>query len=83
MSTTGASPRSARLGRNLRSAILVGVGLGVVIIASVVFVRQAFVGVVAVCVAVASWELATRSAAGASTGWRCRCCWSVGRRSSG
>ncbi|MBA2309194.1 MAG: phosphatidate cytidylyltransferase [Pseudonocardiales bacterium] len=59
VSTTGASPRSARLGRNLRSAILVGVGLGIVIIASLVFVRQAFVGVVAVCVAVASWELAT------------------------
>jgi phosphatidate cytidylyltransferase len=59
VSTTGASPRSARLGRNLGSAILVGVGLGVVIIASLVFVRQAFVGVVAVCVAVASWELAT------------------------
>lgn len=59
MSTTGASPRSARLGRNLGSAILVGVGLGVVIILSLVFVRQAFVGVIAVCVAVASWELAT------------------------
>lgn len=59
MSTTGASPRSARLGRNLGSAVLVGVGLGVVIIASLVFVRQAFVGLVAVCVAVASWELAT------------------------
>jgi phosphatidate cytidylyltransferase len=59
VSTTGASPRSARLGRNLGSAILVGVGLGVVIIASLVFVRQAFVGLVAVCVAVASWELAT------------------------
>jgi phosphatidate cytidylyltransferase len=55
---TAASDRPAsRAGRDLRAAILVGVGLGVVILASLFFVRQAFIAVVAVSVVVATLEL--------------------------
>ncbi|WP_414710926.1 phosphatidate cytidylyltransferase [Pseudonocardia sp.] len=55
--TTAAGPPS-RLGRDLRAAILVGVGLGVVILASLFFIRELFIAVVAVSVAVATSELA-------------------------
>ena len=51
-------PRSARLGRNLVAAIGVGVAMGAVIISSLLIVRQAFVLVLAVAAAVATWELA-------------------------
>jgi phosphatidate cytidylyltransferase len=51
-------PKRARLGRNLVAAIAVGLGLGGVILGSLLFVRQAFVGVLAVSAAIATWELA-------------------------
>ncbi|MGH3611947.1 MAG: phosphatidate cytidylyltransferase [Pseudonocardia sp.] len=51
-------PPSARLGRNLVAAIIVGVALGAVLLASLLIVRHAFVGVLAVAAAVGTWELA-------------------------
>jgi phosphatidate cytidylyltransferase len=45
------------LGRDLRAAILVGVGLGAAILASLFLVRQAFIALVAVSILVATWEL--------------------------
>jgi phosphatidate cytidylyltransferase len=48
----------SRLGRDLRAAILVSVGLGVVILASLSVVRQLFIAVVAISAGVATWELA-------------------------
>ncbi|GAA1874149.1 hypothetical protein GCM10009836_64010 [Pseudonocardia ailaonensis] len=57
--TPAAPPsRSARLGRNLVAAIAVGVSLGVVILASLLFQRQAFTIVLAAAAAVGTWELA-------------------------
>lgn len=50
-------PRSSRLGRDLRAAILVGVGLGVLILGSLLLVRQWFIALVAASIAVATWEL--------------------------
>nr|WP_253890977.1 phosphatidate cytidylyltransferase [Actinokineospora diospyrosa] len=50
--------RTPRAGRNLPAAIGVGVGLGAVILTSLLTVRHTFVGVVALAVAVATWELA-------------------------
>ncbi|WP_104482362.1 phosphatidate cytidylyltransferase [Actinokineospora auranticolor] len=50
--------KSPRAGRDLPAAIGVGVGLGAVLLLSLLTVRQSFVGVVAVAVAVATWELA-------------------------
>lgn len=50
-------PRRARLGRNLIAAIVVGVGMGAVILSSLLFVRQLFIVVLAVSVIVATWEL--------------------------
>ncbi len=50
--------KRARLGRNLVAAIAVGLGLGAVILTSLLVVREAFVGVLAVCTAIATWELA-------------------------
>ncbi|MCE6999773.1 phosphatidate cytidylyltransferase [Saccharothrix sp. S26] len=55
----GAPGKSAsRAGRNLPAAIAVGVGLGAVILVALLTVRQLFVGVVAIAVAVAMYELA-------------------------
>jgi phosphatidate cytidylyltransferase len=61
--------RSARLGRNLVAAIAVGVGLGAVILASLLVVRYAFVAVVALAAAIGTWELAgaLRRGAGIAT----------------
>ncbi|WP_425414554.1 phosphatidate cytidylyltransferase [Pseudonocardia spinosispora] len=56
--TAEAGPPSSRVGRDLRAAIMVGVGLGIVILASLFLVRQFFIAVVAVSIAVATWELA-------------------------
>ncbi len=58
-SPDGAAPHSkrARLGRNLAAAIGVGVAMGAVILASLLIVQQVFVGLLAVCAAIASWEL--------------------------
>ncbi|MBW4716708.1 phosphatidate cytidylyltransferase [Saccharothrix obliqua] len=54
----GAAGKSAsRAGRDLRSAIAVGVGLGAVILFALFTVRQLFVGIVAVAVAVSMYEL--------------------------
>jgi phosphatidate cytidylyltransferase len=56
-----AAPRqlkSARLGRNLVAAVLVGVSMGAIILSSLLFVRQFFVPVLAVSAAIATWELA-------------------------
>ncbi len=51
-------PKRARLGRNLVAAIVVGLGLGAVILGSLLFVRQGFVAVLALAAAVGTWELA-------------------------
>ncbi|MEV0680477.1 phosphatidate cytidylyltransferase [Actinosynnema sp. NPDC050436] len=54
----GAAGKSAsRAGRDLRAAIAVGVGLGAVILFALFTVRQTFVGIVAVAVAVSVYEL--------------------------
>jgi phosphatidate cytidylyltransferase len=58
-------PRS-RLGRDLTAAILVGLALGALILATLLFVRFVFVGLVAVCVAFATWELAAALRRGAA-----------------
>jgi phosphatidate cytidylyltransferase len=50
--------KPSRAGRDLRAAILVGVGLGAVIILSLLTVRQTFIGIVAAAAAVSTWELA-------------------------
>ncbi|MET0187936.1 MAG: phosphatidate cytidylyltransferase [Pseudonocardia sediminis] len=49
--------KRARLGRNLVAAIAVGLSMGAVILASLLIVHQVFVGVLAVCAAIATWEL--------------------------
>ncbi|XVS63196.1 phosphatidate cytidylyltransferase [Actinosynnema sp. CA-299493] len=63
----GAPEKSAsRAGRNLPAAIAVGVGLGAVILVALFTVRELFVGVVAIAVAVSMYELigALRRSAG-------------------
>ncbi|MGZ3142975.1 phosphatidate cytidylyltransferase [Lentzea chajnantorensis] len=50
--------KPSRAGRDLRSAVLVGVGLGAVIIASLLTVKETFIGIVAAAAAVSTWELA-------------------------
>ncbi|MFD1148942.1 phosphatidate cytidylyltransferase [Saccharothrix hoggarensis] len=55
----GAPEKNAsRAGRNLPAAIAVGVGLGAVILVALFTVRELFVGVVAIAVAVSTYELA-------------------------
>ncbi|MET8077302.1 phosphatidate cytidylyltransferase [Streptomyces sp. NPDC005303] len=54
------APQKKSAGRDLGAAIGVGVGLGAVIIASLFFVKAAFVGVIAVAVVVGLWELTQR-----------------------
>ncbi|MEU4686227.1 phosphatidate cytidylyltransferase [Streptomyces xinghaiensis] len=55
-----ATPPRKRAGRDLRAAIGVGVGLGAVILASLFFVKDVFVGVIAAAVVVGLWELTSR-----------------------
>jgi phosphatidate cytidylyltransferase len=50
--------RPSRAGRDLVAAITVGVGMGVVILVSLVLERHFFIGVLALSTAVATWELA-------------------------
>ncbi len=52
-----APPRASRAGRNLPAALAVGGGLGVIIIASLVLLPQAWVLIVALAMAVATWEV--------------------------
>jgi phosphatidate cytidylyltransferase len=49
--------RSSRAGRDLVAAIAVGVGMGVVILASLLIERHWFIGVLALAAAVGTWEL--------------------------
>ena len=51
-------PGVSRAGRDLRAAIAVGLALSAAILGSLLFVHQAFIGVVAAAVAVSTWELA-------------------------
>lgn len=52
------APRQSRAGRNLPVAIASGVGLGVMIVTSLVFYKSLFMIVVVAAVLVAVWELA-------------------------
>jgi len=54
---TNDAPATGRAGRNLPVAIASGVGLGVVILASLLFEKALFMLVVVACVLVAVWEL--------------------------
>ena len=65
---TAAKPtRVSRAGRDLLAAIVVGVALGTMILLTLLVVRQVFIGLVALAVAVATWEVAAalRHGAGA------------------
>ena len=53
-----AAKSPGRAGRNLPAAIGVGVSLGAVVVASLVFVKDAFIAVVVVALGVGLWELA-------------------------
>ncbi|MFT7838417.1 phosphatidate cytidylyltransferase [Saccharothrix sp. BKS2] len=62
----GAPGKSAsRAGRDLPAAIAVGVGLGAVILVALLTVRELFIGVVAVAVAISTYELASALKRGA------------------
>ena len=61
-----AVPRASRAGRNLPAAIAVGVGMGAVILGSLLFERHLFVAVLALSTAVGTWELAGALRRGAS-----------------
>ncbi|HEX6347173.1 phosphatidate cytidylyltransferase [Umezawaea sp.] len=50
--------KPSRAGRDLRSAILVGVGLGALVLVSLFTMRQVFIAIVAAAVAVSIFELA-------------------------
>ncbi|MGH3901156.1 MAG: phosphatidate cytidylyltransferase [Pseudonocardiaceae bacterium] len=52
------SPPATRAGRNLWAAIIVGLLLGTGILVALFTVRQVFIGIVAVSVALSSWEIA-------------------------
>ncbi len=51
-------PRATRAGRNLWAAITVGLLLGGAILVALFTVRQVLIGIIAVAVAVSTWELA-------------------------
>jgi phosphatidate cytidylyltransferase len=60
----GVAPvRPSRAGRNLPAAIAVGVGLGGLVLASLLIRKEAFVAVVAMAVALSVWELTQAFAA--------------------
>lgn len=54
------SGKSSRAGRNLPAALAVGIGLGASLIAILLFVPKVLIGVIAVAMAVATWEVAKR-----------------------
>lgn len=54
------SPPASRAGRNLPAALAVGFGLGLSLIAILLFVPKVFIGVAATGVGVATWEVAKR-----------------------
>lgn len=58
-------PRTSRAGRDLVAAIAVGLGLGVAILASLLFERHAFIAVLSISTAVGTWELAAALRRGA------------------
>ncbi len=58
--------RASRAGRDLMAAIAVGMGLGAVILSSLLIERHFFVGVLALAAAVGTWELAGALRRGAS-----------------
>ncbi len=58
--STDAQPRKSRAGRDLPAAIGVGVALGIGLIAVLAYVPRVWFAVVAVAIAVATWEVAKR-----------------------
>ncbi|MEW1887654.1 phosphatidate cytidylyltransferase [Streptomyces sp. NBC_00523] len=53
-------PQKKRAGRDLGAAIGVGVGLGALVVVSLFFVKEVFVGVIVLAVVVGLWELTSR-----------------------
>ncbi|WLQ36568.1 phosphatidate cytidylyltransferase [Streptomyces castrisilvae] len=53
-------PQKKRAGRDLGSAIGVGLGLGALVVVSLFFVKAVFVGVIVLAVVVGLWELTSR-----------------------
>ncbi|MFF7341476.1 phosphatidate cytidylyltransferase [Streptomyces sp. NPDC008163] len=53
-------PQKKRAGRDLGAAIGVGLGLGALVVVSLFFVKEVFVGVIALAVVVGLWELTSR-----------------------
>ncbi|GAC58642.1 putative phosphatidate cytidylyltransferase [Gordonia hirsuta DSM 44140 = NBRC 16056] len=58
--STDAKPKTSRAGRDLPAAIGVGVALGAGLIAMLIFAPRVWFGVVAVAIAIATWEVAKR-----------------------
>ncbi|NUP29965.1 MAG: phosphatidate cytidylyltransferase [Nocardia sp.] len=56
----GTEPKRSRAGRNLPAALAVGLTLGVLCIAVLIFVPKVFIGVAGVAVGIATWEVAKR-----------------------
>src|SRR5450759_355400 len=52
-----AGTKPSRAGRNLPMAFAVGLGLGAVVIASLIFRKEVFLGVVTVAACIGVWEL--------------------------
>jgi phosphatidate cytidylyltransferase len=57
-SSSADNQRVSRAGRDLRAAITVGLLLGAGVLVALLTVRQMFIGIVAVAVAISTWELA-------------------------
>ncbi|MEU2248655.1 phosphatidate cytidylyltransferase [Streptomyces sp. NPDC019224] len=53
-------PQKKRAGRDLGAAIGVGLGLGALVVVSLFFVKEVFVGVIVLAVVVGLWELTSR-----------------------
>ncbi|MDI9914581.1 phosphatidate cytidylyltransferase [Rhodococcus sp. IEGM 1379] len=56
----GAQPPTSKAGRNLPAAIGVGLGLGALVIGTLVFLPPGWIAVVAIAMFIATWEVATR-----------------------